>query len=90
MEKIFTLHFEVSGAMYVSNGMKVGYNEEAKPAEFKINDFVKKKTRSLYKYCVGLTEVIWKTKIFVAVKRRSRRLYLCQEVTFKNFRVISV
>jgi beta-galactosidase len=89
------LHFEgVSGAMYVwINGMKVGYNEGSKtPAEFKINDFVKKG-----KNTVAVQVLRWSDGSYMEDQDfwrlsgidRDVYIYAAHKVTFRDFRVIS-
>lgn len=89
------LHFEgVSGAMYVwVNGVKVGYNEDSKtPAEFKINDFVKKG-----KNTVAVQVLRWHDGSYLEDQdfwritgiERDVYIYATNKVTVKDFRVTS-
>ncbi|WP_338408802.1 glycoside hydrolase family 2 TIM barrel-domain containing protein, partial [uncultured Flavobacterium sp.] len=89
------LHFEgVSGAMYVwVNGKKVGYNEGSKtPAEFKINDFIKKG-----KNTVAVQVLRWSDGSYMEDQdfwrlsgiERDVFIYATNKVTVRDFRVIA-
>jgi len=89
------LHFAgVSGAIYVwVNGRKVGYNEGSKtPAEFKINNFVKKG-----KNTVAVQVLRWSDGSYLEDQdfwrlsgiERDVYIYATNKVTFRDFRVIS-
>lgn len=89
------LHFEgVSGAMYVwVNGKKVGYNEDSKtPAEFKINNYLKKGTNT-----VAVQVLRWSDGSYLEDQdfwritgiERDVYIYATNKVTLRDFRVIA-